>query len=234
MRFKSKKFGAVLLLFVCVFGSAFFLLRGDGKASYLEAACTFEGLPADCLDTLPAWNAGLDFFDGALSKSRDTVEAVKALLWDFWGLEFAGMDFSDSPSSVLPLRVLQGKRSGCVGAVFLAEMLGDARKIRIEAILLPSHVFFRVNGVNLEPNRRGHSYTDAEYRQKYAQGPWTGFEFSPLTGRQFLGIVAFDLGNWQMPASPEKALAWYKVAAELFPQYPGISVNRRAALESLE
>lgn len=233
MRFKPKTFGAILALLACVSGVAWSLLRGDGKASYLEAACTFDGLPADCLDSLAAWNAGLDFFDSVM-KSRDTVEAVKALLWDFWGLEFAGMEFSDSPSSVLPLRVLQGRRSGCVGAVFLSEMLGEARNIRIEAILLPSHVFFRVNGVNLEPNLRGHSYTDAEYRQKYARGPWTGFEFSPLTGRQFLGIVAFDLGNAEMPVSPEKALAWYKVAAELFPQYPGISVNRRMALESLE
>ncbi len=207
------------------------LLIGD-DISYLDAACTFEEKNPGCLDSFPEWRSGLKHFDSVLLKTEDTAAALNSLLWDFWQLEFAGNGLSTQPSSVLPLSVLKERNSGCMGTVFLALMVGEARKLRIESVLLPGHVFFRVNGKNEEPNRKGFHYSDEEYRKKYADGPWTGFEFSPLSAKRFLGLVAFNLGNASRHENSSVALSWYQVASELFPEYPGISANRRIVLEN--
>jgi hypothetical protein len=117
-----------------------------------------------------------------------------------------------------------------------------ARNLPLNVILLPGHVFLRYGKssgleefgfarktVNLEPNRRGYSYTDEEYREKYKNGHWTGLEFKPLKSREFVGLAAFDLGNLYLEADPRRALAWYRMAEEFFPEYPGISVNQEIA-----
>lgn len=201
--------------------------------SLRDAACTFEGLEPGCVDSLETWNRGLDFFDSVLEKSGDTVLAVRSLFWNFWDLRFAGASNTDDPKTVLPLRVLAEKRSSCMGVVWLALMLREVRDLRMDAYMLPGHVFFRVNGVNLEPNRAGYSYTDDEYRKKYAAGVWVGYEFQPLQKRQFLGLAAFNLGNAELELHPEKALLWYKISGEFFPAFPGIEVNRQIALKKL-
>ncbi len=162
------------------------------------------------------------------------LRAVKSLFWDFWGLEFAGEEESTAPSSILPGRSLEFGKSGCVGMTWLALMLAEARQLRIDAILVPGHMFFRVNGVNLEPNREGYYYSDEEYRKKYADGSWSGYEFRPLYKKQFLGLVAFDMGNYFLESNPENALAWYKIASEFFPAYPGVDKNRRLAIEKVD
>ena len=87
--------------------------------------------------------------------------------------------------------------------------------------------------VNLEPNRRGFSYTDAEYREKYKAGSWTGLEFKPLTSTQFVGLAAFDMGNLFLDTDLRRALTWYRMAEEFFPEYPGIKVNQEIAKSRL-
>jgi hypothetical protein len=88
---------------------------------------------------------------------------------------------------------------------------------------------FAPKTVNLEPNRRGHSYTDEEYREKYKDGNWTGLEFRPLSPAQFVGLAAFDMGNLYLDSDVKRALTWYRMAEEFFPEYPGISVNQEIA-----
>lgn len=231
----------VVLAFVAVGVIVLVLLWGGrgGNLSYREMACSFEDRSASCIDSIPEWNAGLAYYDSALAVSGDTLQTLKSLLWNFWGIEFAGAgEAAVSRESILPLKVLQLKKSGCVGLSWLAMMVAEARNINLQSILLPGHVFLRYvsdeasGGTafqNLEPNRNGYSYTDAEYREKYKAGPWTGLEFKPLSCRQFVGLAAFDLGNLYLQGNPREALSWYRVAEDLFPEYPGIEANQKVA-----
>ncbi len=235
MRYTKRKI-FTLFFAVVVLVTSLCLFFGRGKQSPVslrKAACAFENLDASCFDSSMAWNSGLLYFDSVLATTGDTVGAVKALFWNHWNLRFVGQERSEDPGAIFPHSVLESGVSSCVGATWLALMLGEARSIRIDAILLPGHVFFRTCDINMEPNRSGYSYTDAEYRQKYAAGPWSGYEFSPLHKKQFLGIVAFNLGNALRKAEPQKAIAWYKVASEFFPAYPGIEANRILAIREL-
>ncbi len=207
--------------------------RGQ-NISLISSACTFDDFEPQCFARNPTWNEGLFYFDSVLFETKDTLFSVKSMLWDFWNLEFPGEEDATIPSSILPGRALEFKKSGCVGTTWLALMLAEARNIRIEAILVPGHMYFRVNGVNVEPNRNGYHYSDEEYRQKYADGSWSGYEFRPLYKKQFLGLVAFNMGNYFLDSEPEIALAWYKIASEFFPAYPGVDKNRRLAIEKID
>ena len=215
------------------------LWSGSGKnVSYREMACVFEERAPSCLDSIPAWNEGLAFFDSSVAASHDTLNALKNLLWNFWNIEFAGAgEAAFAKESVLPLRVLENRKSGCMGLSWLALMVAESRQLRLNAILLPGHVFLRYasvgDTVNLEPNRRGYSYTDAEYREKYQKGPWTGLEFRALKPQEFIGLAAFNIGNYYLDTDVPRALTWYRMAEEFFPAYPGIDANQTIAKNRL-
>lgn len=220
--------------------------RGE-DVRYAEMACTFEERGLDCLDSVAEWNAGLAYFDSSLSASGDALQSLKSLLWNFWDIEFAGAgEASVSREAVLPLQVLKNRKSGCVGLSWLAMMVAESRNLELYPILLPGHVFlryghddgrgqvgFKVKYVNIEPNRRGYSYTDDEYREKYKNGKWTGLELKPLLPRQFMGLAAFDIGNLYLDGDLKRALSWYRLADELFPEYPGIRANQELAKSRL-
>jgi hypothetical protein len=201
-------------------------------------ACTFEERNPSCLDSIREWREGLAYFDSSVAVTHDTLNSLKSLLWNFWNIEFAGAgEAAIAKESVLPLRVLANKRSGCMGLSWLALMVAQSRGLPLDAILLPGHVFLRYgssdNFVNLEPNRRGFTYTDDEYREKYKDGRWTGLEFKPLKTRQFVGLAAFDIGNLYLENDVPRALTWYRMAEEFFLEYPGISVNQTIAKSRL-
>jgi len=223
---------------------AFALWSGQKEnVSYRAMACAFEERSPVCLDSVAEWRRGLAFFDSAYAVSGDALESLKSLLWGYWNIEFAGAgDAAVARDAILPLRVLETKKSGCMGLSWLAMMVAEARRLPLNAIMLPGHVFLRYGKddgraqagfapktVNLEPNRRGYSYTDEEYREKYKDGNWTGFEFRPLTPAQFVGLAAFDMGNLYLDSDVRRALTWYRMAEEFFPEYPGISVNQTIA-----
>ena len=103
-----------------------------------EMACTFEERDPWCVDSMPAWREGLAFYDSSLSVTHDTLATLKALLWDFWAIEFAGAgEGAVAHDAVLPLRVLETRRSGCLGLAWLAMMAAEARQIPLQVILLP-------------------------------------------------------------------------------------------------
>ena len=228
-------------LFLAALVTALTLLLWSGRAEnmcYREMACVFEERAPSCLDSIPAWNEGLAFFDSSVAASHDTLESLKNLLWKFWNIEFAGAEEAAiAKESVLPLRVLENKKSGCMGLSWLALMVAESRHLRLNAILLPGHVFLRYESsdesFNLEPNRRGFSYTDDEYREKYKNGRWTGLEFRPLEPKEFIGLAAFDMGNFYLEKDASRALTWYRMAEEFFKKYPGISVNQAIAKSRL-
>ncbi|MCF0222300.1 MAG: hypothetical protein HUK19_08405, partial [Fibrobacter sp.] len=130
-------------------------------------------------------------------------------------------------------------KSGCVGLSWLALMVAETKKIPLQAVLLPGHMFLRYGCsenrtcVNLEPNREGFSYSDEEYRNKYKEGKWTGFEFMPLSQNQVFGLAAFNMGNVYLEKDVHQALAWYRMAEEFFPEYPGIKANQAVAKSRL-
>ncbi len=237
-RLISKLFWPALFI---AFVAALSLILWSGRSenvSYREMACVFEERTPSCLDSIPAWNEGLAYFDSSIAVSRDTLSALKNLLWKFWNIEFAGAgEAAVAKESVLPLRVLENRKSGCMGLSWLALMVAESRQLRLNAILLPGHVFLRYDSANesfnLEPNRRGFSYTDAEYRKKYQKGPWTGLEFRPLKPVEFVGLAAFDIGNLFLDSEPSRALTWYRMAEEFFPAYPGIEANQMVAKNRL-
>ena len=235
----SRVFWPLLLILLAV-SLSFVLWTGRPEnAKYTEMACTFENRAPACIDSVRDWREGLAFYDSSLSATRDTLVSLKSLLWEFWNIEFAGAgEAAVAADAILPLRVLETRRSGCMGLAWLAMMVAEAREIPLEAILLPGHVYLRYvpvgkPPVNLEPNRRGYTYTDEEYREKYKAGRWTGLEFKPLAPAQFTGLAAFDMGNLYLETEPSRALRWYRLAGDLFPEYPGISENQKIAKSRL-
>ena len=228
-----------IFLATLVIALPFLLWNGKRESmSYRDMACTFEERVPSCLDSIGDWKSGLAYFDSSVDASHDTLQSLKDLLWNFWNIEFAGAGESAiSKEAVLPLRVLENRNSGCMGLSWLALMVAKSRGLHLDAILLPGHVFLRYGSsdsfVNLEPNRRGYSYTDEEYREKYKNGNWTGLEFEPLKPREFMGLAAFDIGNLYLDSEPPRALSWYRLAEEFFPKYPGIAVNQAIAKSRL-
>lgn len=234
----SKLFWPALIIAVVVALSLILWSGRSEKLSYREMACVFEERSPLCLDSVRDWNRGLAFFDSSVAASQDTLGSLKNLLWNFWNIEFAGAgSAATSKDAVLPLRVLENKSSGCMGLSWLALMVAEARHLPLYAILLPGHVFLRYysasDSTNLEPNRRGFSYTDAEYREKYKDGNWTGLEFRPLEPKEFVGLAAFDIGNLYLDTDAPRALTWYRMAEEFFKKYPGIAVNQAIAKSRL-
>ncbi|MBR4917308.1 MAG: hypothetical protein IKZ45_09595 [Fibrobacter sp.] len=235
----SRHFWPVFILLVAVSVALLLWAVHPEDVTYADMACTFAERNPGCVETVPAWSEGLVFYDSTLSVTGDTLVSLKALLWDFWGIEFAGAgEGAVAHDAVLPLRVLETRRSGCLGLVWLAMMAAEARQIPLQAILLPGHVFLRYvpagkPPVNLEPNRRGYSYSDDEYREKYREGKWSGLEFKPLDARELAGLAAFDIGNLFLDAEPTRALRWYRLADDLFPAYPGIRANQDIAKSRL-
>ena len=237
--FFSRAFWPLLLILLAVSLALVLWTGRPENVKYSEMACTFENRDPACVDSAYGWRDGLAFFDSSLSAKRDTLASLKALLWEFWDIEFAGAgEAAVAHDAILPLRVLETRKSGCMGLAWLAMMVAEARGIPLEPILLPGHVFLRYAPageppVNLEPNRRGYTYTDEEYREKYRDGNWTGLEFKPLTPAQFTGLAAFDMGNLYLQSEPPRALRWYRLAGDLFPEYPGIEANREVAKSRL-
>jgi len=238
-RLSSRFFWPVLIV---VFAASLALVLWSGQTenmSFRDAACSFEDKLPGCLNAVPAWNEGLTFYDSALMATGDTLQSLKALLWEHWNLEFAGAgEPAVVQNSILPLRVLEFRKSGCMGLSWLAMMVAEARNLPLSVIMLPGHVFLRygtesATGVNLEPNRKGYSYTDEEYREKYKKGPWTGLEFKPLTSTQFVGLAAFNMGNSYLDNDLRRALTWYRMAEEFFSEYPGIKANQEIAKSRL-
>ena len=237
-RFASRIFWPIFLATLLI-ALPFLLWSGrTDKMSYREMACVFEERAPGCLDSIHDWHAGLAYFDSSVAVNHDTLQSLKKLLWQFWNIDFAGAgEAAVAKESVLPLRVLANKKSGCMGLSWLALMVAESRHLQLDGVLLPGHVFLRYgssdNFVNLEPNRRGFTYTDEEYREKYKEGRWTGLEFKPLETRQFVGLAAFDIGNLYLENDVPRALTWYRMAEEFFPEYPGISVNQTIAKSRL-
>lgn len=236
------------LLFIAFALSFFFVLWSSHEENmdYHQMACSFEERALNCVDSIVEWQEGLRYFDSTLAVTQEPLLALKKLLWEYWKVEFAGEESAVLKDAVLPLRVLETKKSGCMGLSWLAMMVAEARHLPLDVILLPKHVFLRYgkkNGleefglskktINLEPNRRGFSYTDEEYREKYKEGPWTGLEFKPLKNIEFFGLAAFDIGNFYMDSNPKQALVWFRMAEEFFPAYPGISVNQEITKQRL-
>ena len=238
-RLSSRFFWPVLIV---VFAASLTLVLWSGRAetmNFRDAACTFEDRLPGCLDSLESWNGGLAYFDSSLAMTGDTLWSLKSLLWTYWGLEFAGAgDAAVTAEAILPLHVLQMKKSGCMGLSWLAMMVAEARNLPLSVIMLPGHVFLRYGAdsstaINLEPNREGYSYSDAEYREKYKAGPWTGLEFKPLSPTQFVGLAAFNMGNLYLDSDLRRALTWYRMAEEFFAEYPGIKANQEIAKSRL-
>ena len=233
-----KRFFWPVLIFV--FAASLTLVLWSGRAekmNFRDAACSFEDRLPGCLDSVAAWNAGLAYFDSSLAKTGDTLLSLKSLLWEYWNLEFAGAGGpAVARNSILPLHVLETRKSGCMGLSWLAMMVAESRQLPFSVIMLPGHVFLRYGQdktVNLEPNRKGFSYTDEEYREKYKDGPWTGLEFKPLSPTQFVGLAAFNMGNLYLDSDLHRALTWYRMAEEFFSEYPGIKANQEFAKSRL-
>ena len=133
---------------IVVFAASLALVLWSGQTenmSFKDAACSFEDKLPGCLDVEPAWNGGLAFYDSILKATDDTLQSLKALLWEHWNLKFAGAgEPAVAQNSILPLRVLENRKSGCMGLSWLAMMVAESRQIPLSVIMLPGHVFLRM------------------------------------------------------------------------------------------
>lgn len=223
-----KKISFLILLILCFLGGLFLLFHQNTYYTLQEAACTFNERSINCLDSSIVWNQGISFFDSELKKGQDTLTALKSLLFEKWEITFS-KDSMNALSALFPLEVLSSKKAGCMGVAWLALMVAEQENIDLDVIMLPNHVFLRYKGINFEPNRKGFAYSNQEYAEKYKEGVWTGLEWNPLTKKEFLGLVTFNVGNTFLKEKPKQALSWYKLAKTMFPQYPGISNNQKWA-----
>lgn len=197
--------------------------------SYQNAACFYNQESTNCLLESKEWQEGRSVFYNELQTNKDTLNALIKVLYETWNIDF---DSSNALSSLYPLEVLKTQKAGCMGFAWLSLMLAEEFGFSLEVVMLPAHVFLRYNGINLEPNRKAHTYSDREYQEKYKEGPWTGLEWKALSKKEFLGLVAFNIGNHFMYSDSKQALVWYKMAKSLFPAYPGISINRNWILQN--
>lgn len=232
---KKKQLAVLLLLGFSLIGYLLVFFGAQQKESYTlqEGACIFANLPTSCLDSSVMWREGVSFFDSLLTQERDTLEALRELLFEKWNLKF-DKDSVAALSSIFPLEVLSSKTTGCMGVSWLALMVAERNDFLLDVIMLPNHVFLRYKGINFEPNRNGHSYSNKEYAEKYKEGLWTGLEWQPLSKKEFMGLAAFNKGNSFLKEDLQRALPWYKLADILFPNYPGISANRKWVLKHLD
>ena len=127
-RLAKRLFWPVLIL---VFAMSLALVLWSGRAEtmgFRDAACSFEDKMPGCMDSVVAWKAGLAFFDSSLAQSGDTLHSLKSLLWKYWNIEFAGAgDSAVSENAILPLRVLNTRKSGCMGLSWLALMVRNGK-----------------------------------------------------------------------------------------------------------
>lgn len=232
---KKKQLAVLLLLGLSIAGYLFVFFGAQRMEPYTlqEGTCIFDNLPVTCLDSSVIWREGISFFDSLLVEERDTLEALRELLFEKWNLKFH-KDSAAALSSIFPLEVLSSKTAGCMGVSWLALMVAERYDFSLEVIMLPNHVFLRYKGINFEPNRGGFSYSNKEYAEKYKDGVWTGLEWKPLSKKEFMGLSAFNKGNAFMKKDPQRALTWYKLADVLFPDYPGISANQKWVLKNLD
>ena len=137
----AKRFFWPVLIVVLAASLALVLWSGRAETmGFRDAACSFEDRMPGCLDSMKIWNGGLAYFDSSLATTHDTLWSLKSLLWTYWGLEFAGAgDAAVTAEAILPLHVLQMKKSGCMGLSWLAMMLAEARNLPLSVIMLPVH-----------------------------------------------------------------------------------------------
>ena len=142
--FFSRAFWPLLLILLAVSLALVLWTGRPENVKYSEMACTFENRDPACVDSAYGWRDGLAFYDSSLSATGDTLASLKSLLWEFWNIEFAGAgEAAVAHDAILPLRVLETRKSGCMGLSWLAMMVAEARGIPLDVILLPGHVYLR-------------------------------------------------------------------------------------------
>jgi regulator of sirC expression with transglutaminase-like and TPR domain len=121
--------------------------------------------------------------------------------------------------------VLTQRRGSCygLGALFVAlgDRLGRAHGFTVAAVLVPGHLFVRVQdaagGHNLELLRRGEMMPESWYRQRY-EIPDAPEYLRPLDAREFLAVFDYNVGNdLRQRGRLEEAARSYERAGRGFP-----------------
>ncbi|MBA4387076.1 MAG: hypothetical protein C0404_03785 [Verrucomicrobia bacterium] len=135
-------------------------------------------------------------------------------------------------------RVLENKLGNCTALSTLAVALGNRRGLPIRAVVLPGHVFVRVEDssgrYNLETTAAA-LVPDADYRANFTIGSCKAY-MRQLTAREFIGALLSSHLGYELSQKGDRnpdALACFDRALELFPDFPETLVNRGATLRQM-
>jgi regulator of sirC expression with transglutaminase-like and TPR domain len=129
---------------------------------------------------------------------RSPASVLSTLLFEEWG--FVREVEDTSLGYVLLPSVLEHRRGSCVGLGSLFLVLAEALGWSAAGVLMPGHFYARVReatGVrNVELLRAGEAMPDAWYERRFPIPGGTAREYArPLTVREVLGVVYYNIGN---------------------------------------
>jgi regulator of sirC expression with transglutaminase-like and TPR domain len=151
------------------------------------------------------------------------VTAVCRLLFDELG--FAREVSDQSLGFVLLPSVLRSRRGSCVGLGTLLLGLSERLGWSAAGVLMPGHFYVRVRAPgparNVELLRKGEAMSDGWYAQRFpVQSAVARAYGRPLSEREVLGVVAYDIGNERRRQGRlDAAMAAFERAVQAFPDF---------------
>lgn len=140
---------------------------------------------------------------------------------------------------VLLSSVLRERRGSCVGLGTLFLSLAEALGRPASGVLMPGHFYVRIieHGLarNVELLRRGETMPDAWYSERFPIPGGGAPEYGrPLTAREVLGVIEYDVGNERRRAlRMAEARAAYARSVELFGDFAEAHASLGATLQIL-
>jgi regulator of sirC expression with transglutaminase-like and TPR domain len=159
----------------------------------------------------------------ARAPSRPPVAVVCELL--FAELGFCREVEDRSLRFVLLPQVVRSRRGSCVGLGTLLLGLGEKLGWSAAGVLMPGHFYVRVRSPgparNVELLRKGEAMSDGWYAQRFpVQNDAARAYARPLSEREVLGVVAYDIGNERRRQGKlDAAMTAFERAVEAFPDF---------------
>lgn len=136
------------------------------------------------------------------NKARDDrkIQCLKTILFKKQDIAFDSVVYT--AKDIFPDKVWKSKKGFCLPISLIVLISAEYLGLKAQPIAMPGHVFVRFHifaenkkesqFLNLEPNRRGYSYTDQEYSMKYQLDPKIQRVMQPLTIEEFKGMYYYE------------------------------------------
>jgi len=160
-----------------------------------------------------------------LKDTLSAVQKVKFLKDIIFSIRSVSFDSSSLDIyNLFPHTVWKNRRGSCLGTSLLMLIVAEKMELPVYPVLLPGHLFLRyVDGdtsINMEPNRRGYTYSDSAYRVKYNVEPGSRYNLQPVKDAELKAVWLYSLGSIYMNKKAySRAACLYKLSLSLMPNY---------------